>query len=132
MTWDQADLKEGFMKLCPEDTKTNEGRLVSLNRELVTMFTQMPWGLPAIRVFPGRGKAWGSVFQRAFDEARQKAGIENFTFHDPRLTAINNWRLRGHDFFRIMAASGHKTMSVFKHYNTVSKAELRCLDEEKA
>ena len=52
---------------------------------------------------------------------------KNFTFHDLRHTAINNWRLQGHDFFRIMAASGHKTMSVFKRYNTVSEEELRGL-----
>jgi integrase len=57
----------------------------------------------------------------------KQAGIEGFTFHDLRHTAINNWRLQGHDYFRIMAASGHKTMSVFKRYNTVSEAELRAL-----
>ncbi len=34
LTWGQLDLKEGFVKLAPEDTKTNEGRLVPLNREL--------------------------------------------------------------------------------------------------
>jgi integrase len=62
-----------------------------------------------------------------FPHLRKKAGIENFTFHDLRHTAINNWRLRGHDFFRIMAASGHKTMNVFKRYNTVSKEELKAL-----
>lgn len=45
-------------------------------------------------------------------------------------TAINNWRLQGHDYFRIMAVSGHKTMNVFKRYNTVSKEELRALVEE--
>jgi len=131
LTWDQVDLKEGFIKLRPEYTKTNEGRLVPLNRELLTMLKQMPRGLPGIRVFPGKGKAWGSTFQRAFDEARKKAGIENFTFHDLRHTAINNWRLQGHDFFRIMAASGHKTMNVFKRYNTVSKEELKSLVDEK-
>jgi hypothetical protein len=42
-------------------------------------------------------------------------------------TAINNWRLQGNDYFRIMAASGHKTMHVFKRYNTVSKEELKAL-----
>lgn len=54
-------------------------------------------------------------------------GIEDFTFHDLRHTAINNWRLQGHDYYRIMAASGHKTMHVFKRYNTVSKDELKSL-----
>ena len=49
---------------------------------------------------------------------------DNFRFHDLRHTCINNWRLQGHDFFRIMAASGHKTMEVFKRYNTVTEAEL--------
>ena len=37
LTWGQVDLKEGFIRLRPEDTKTNEGRLVPLNRELVEM-----------------------------------------------------------------------------------------------
>ncbi len=33
----------------------------------------------------------------------------------------------GHDYFRIMAATGHKTMEVFKRYNTVSRDELKAL-----
>jgi integrase len=127
LTWGQVDLKEGFIKLAPEHTKTNEGRLVPLNGELVDMLRAMPRGLPGVRVFPYRGKAFGSSFQRAFETARKRAGIEDFTFHDLRHTAINNWRLQGHDFFRIMAVSGHKTMNVFKRYNTVSKDELRAL-----
>ena len=68
-----------------------------------------------------------STVENEFETARKLAGIEDFTFHDLRHTAINNWRLQGHDFFRIMAVSGHKTMNVFKRYNTVSKEELRAL-----
>jgi integrase len=120
-------LKEGFIRLDPEHTKTNEGRHVPLNRELVEMLKSMPRGLPGVRVFTYKGRAFGSSFQRAFETARKRADIQDFTFHDLRHTAINNWRLQGHDFFRIMAASGHKTMNVFKRYNTVSKEELKVL-----
>ena len=97
-----------------------------LNQELMEMFKAMPRGLPGCRCLPTKGKSWRRC-KRSFATACKKAGIEDFTFHDLRHTAINNWRLQGHDYFRIMAASGHKTMSVFKRYNTVSKEELKAL-----
>ena len=34
LTWGQVDLREGFIRLRPEETKTNEGRLVPFNGEL--------------------------------------------------------------------------------------------------
>ena len=54
-------------------------------------------------------------------------GIEDFTLQDFRHTCINNWRKEHHDYFKIMAASGHKTISVFKRYNLVDEDELRTL-----
>ena len=50
-----------------------------------------------------------------------------FVFHDFRHTCLNNWRGEGHDYFRIMAASRHKTISVFKRYNLVDERELQSL-----
>jgi len=126
LTWGQVDLREGFIRLQPEDTKTKEPRLVPLNREMAEMFQAVPRGLPGVRVFTFQGKPL-SYIKVGFVKACKKARIEDFTFHDLRHTAINNWRMRGHDYFRIMAASGHKTMSVFKRYNTVSKDELKAL-----
>lgn len=130
LTWRQVDLKEGFIKLTPSDTKTQEKRYVPLNRELVDMFKSMPRGLPGVEVFTYAGRSVGSI-KKAFGTACKNSGIENFTFHDLRHTAINNWRLQGHDYFRIMAATGHKTMSVFKRYSTVTKEELKALVHEK-
>ena len=46
---------------------------------------------------------------------------------DFRHPCINNWRKDGHDYFKIMAFSGHKTISVFKRYNMVDEKELRTL-----
>jgi len=38
--------------------------------------------------------------------------------------AINNLCQAGNDYFKIMAISGYKTMSVFKRYNLVAEEEL--------
>ena len=81
-------------------------------------------------VSPGRGPHKFDP-RGFFDGACKRALIEDFTFHDFRHRAINNWRLQGHDYFRIMAASGHKTMQVFKRYNKVSKAELKTIVQGK-
>ena len=68
-----------------------------------------------------------SAVRGAHEAVCRKAAIENFTFHDFRHTAINNWRKAGHDYFKIMAASGHRTISVFKCYNMVDEGELKTL-----
>jgi integrase len=127
LNWGQVDLKEGFIRLRPEDCKTKEGREAPLNSELVDMLKGMRPGLPLpqVRVFTYAGRSIGSI-KKAFESAVRNAGIEDFTFHDLS-TAINNWRLQGHDYFRIMASSGHKTMHVFKRYNTVTREELKVL-----
>jgi integrase len=64
-------------------------------------------------------------FKNAYKAACLRAELEDFTFHDLRHCAINKLRLPGNDFFRIMAMSGHKTMSVVKRYNLVTEDELR-------
>ena len=87
-------------------------------------------GRLGVMVFIREGEPFKSI-REVFDAACKRGLIEDFTFHDFRHTAINNWRLQGHDYFRIMAASGHKTMQVFKRYNKVSEAELKTLVQGK-
>jgi integrase len=128
LTWGQVNLRERIITLEPGDTKTQEGRIVPLSKEVLEMFQAMPQGLPMVRVFLYRGKPISTI-TRGISAACKRAGIEDFVFHDLRHTAINNWRLQGHDYFRIMAASGHKTMRVFKRYNTVQREELMKLVE---
>jgi integrase len=81
-------------------------------------------------VFTYAGRQIGTI-KTAFKSACQRARIEDFTFHDLRHTAINNLRLQGHDYLRIMAATGHKTMQVYKRFDRVSREELKALVEDK-
>jgi integrase len=102
LTWDQLDLKAGFIRMRPEDTKTNDGRLVPFNQELMEMFKAMPRGLPGVKVFTYAGRQTGAK-KKGFTTACKRAEIEDFT-----------WRLQGHDYFRIMAATGHKDHERFQ------------------
>ena len=125
LKWDQVDIKQGMVRLRPEDTKTDDARAIPLQPEVIAMLNEMPRTIHGF-VFTCDGRPVKEV-KRSFKTACKRAGIENFTFHDLRHTCINNWRLQGHDYFRIMAASGHKTMNVFKRYNTVTDEELKRL-----
>ena len=50
LKWDRVDLKKGSIRLRPEDTKTTEGRLVPLNRDLMEMFKAMPRRFSGVKV----------------------------------------------------------------------------------
>jgi len=125
LKWDRIDLRNGFIRLKGEDTKTGERRTIPIHPEIMDLLKSIPRNIHGW-VFTLNGKPIKDI-KRSFPTACRMAGIEDFRFHDLRHTCINNWRLQGHDFFRIMAASGHKTMSVFKRYNTVSEEELKSL-----
>jgi integrase len=128
LKWNKVDLKKGFIRLRAEDTKTGEGRAIPINNVLTDVFKRCIRYLHCDFVFTKDGKPVENGSLRAdFQKAAEKAGIEDFIFHDLRHTCITNWRRQGHDYFKIMKASGHKTLTVFKRYNTVDEEDLKSL-----
>jgi integrase len=129
LTWDRVDLKAGVIRLRPENTKTREGRSIPLTKELsetlrnATIYLDES-GQRVPYVFTYAARKIGSV-RRAFETACRAAGISDAVFHDLRHTFVTNMRRAGVDYFRIMAITGHKTMSVFKRYNTVDHGDLQ-------
>jgi len=124
LTWDRIDLKEGLITLRPEDTKTSEGRIIPLNHELIEYFLNLPRHIRCPYVFHNQGKKY-TYYRTAWTTALKKAGIRDFKFHDLRHTFITNKRREGIHDFVIMAITGHKTMSVFRRYNTVDIEDLK-------
>jgi integrase len=139
LRWEQVDLKQGLIWLRSGDTKTGEGRVIQLNPIVIEALQALPRYLGCVWVFvnPARMAACrespGTVDPRyheasltlAFVRACRQMGIANATFHDLRHTFVTNARRAGIDYFRIMAITGHKTMLVFKRYNTVDERDLR-------
>lgn len=127
---DRVDLKSGFIRLKIEDTKTREGRSIPLDKSLIQALrtVMLKGSKDHDYVFTRNGKPIKDI-RKAFISACTKAKIEGFIFHDFRHTWITNKRREGHDYFKIMAASGHRAMEVFKRYNTVDESDLRTLVE---
>lgn len=124
LSWQEIDLKDGFIRLSGARTKNKSARSVPLHPRVVSILESLPHGLHTDHVFLNGGTPI-KEFKNSYASACKAAGLQDLTFHDLRHCAINNLRLAGNDFFRIMAMSGHKTMSVFKRYNLVTEEELR-------
>jgi integrase len=126
LKWGRITLKEkkGFIKLLSADTKTDEGRDVPLKLELVEMFKAMPRGLPQAPVFTYQGRSILEM-KRSFATACKQAGIEDFTFHDFRHTFNTNAYRAGIPIPTIMKITGHKSLSMFRRYTTISLDDLQ-------
>jgi integrase len=129
LTWDRVNLKAGVIRLRPENTKTQGGRIIPLTKELTQMLQTFTIyikedGQRVPQVFTYGGKPIGSI-RRAFETACRRAGVAGVVFHDLRHTFVTNMRRAGVDYFRIMAITGHRTMEVFKRYHTINQDDLR-------
>jgi len=122
LTWNRVHLKEWYIELEEEDTKTSEPRRIYLAPVLEEMFQKLS-RVRHIRhdfVFTYRGEPIKEI-KGAFRRACKKAGIKDFRFHDLRHTFNTNMRKAGVDRSVIMKITGHKTLSMFERYNTIDK-----------
>lgn len=126
LTWDRIDLREGFIRLRAEDTKTHDGRSVPVAEPALEELRRLP------RPLKGDGRVFDAhpdAVSKAFAKACKDAGITGATFHDLRHTAVTRWADAGFDEALIMKATGHRTAAVFRRYRTVTESRLRALAE---
>jgi integrase len=126
LAWDRVDLKAELIRLKAEDTKTDEARFVPLTADLTIELKELykVRYLHEPRVFLVNGKSVSSI-KTAFNAAFRRAKIEGFRFHDFRHTAVTNMRRAGIDHLTIMRITGHKTLEVFKRYNSFLESDLK-------
>lgn len=102
LVWDQVDIERGFIRLSGKKTKTGEGRVLKLHPRVLELLRALPKVKGEPKVLLKDGLPF-EEFRHAYSTAVKVAGLGNFTFHDLRHCAINNMRLAGNDYFKIMA-----------------------------
>ncbi len=129
--WSQVNLDSRTIRLEPEQTKTDEARVLPLPPVLVTMLkgTRRKEGT----VFDGTNlrKEWvkacaacGLGTKIEIEGKPYDPRYEGLTLHDLRRSAVRNLVNAGVPERVAMSISGHKTRSVFDRYHIVSTEDV--------
>jgi integrase len=125
LQWSDVDRKARVIRLRPDSSKTQEGRVLVLDDELWELVKRRWQERGSVsRVFHRQGLPIGD-FKKAWRTACKKAGVPGKLFHDLRRTSVRNMVRAGVPERVAMAASGHKTRSIFDRYNIVNEQDLR-------
>ena len=133
--WAQVNLNTRLIRLEPEQTKTDEARVLPLPSVLVAMLCEMK---------PEKSASTGKVFdgtnlRKEWMDACAACGLgrkievpgkkydpryEGLTLHDLRRSAVRNLINAGVRERVAMQITGHKTRSVFDRYHIVSSDDV--------
>lgn len=120
--------KPTAIRLRPEVSKTQDGRLLPLDGELLAIIERADKArhrYPDCRfVFSHDGRRIVD-FRFAWARATAQAGLGKVLVHDLRRCAVRNLSRSGVPEAIAMRVTGHKTRSIFDRYNIVSEEDLK-------
>jgi len=114
LQWQNIDLNRRIARL--PDTKNGEAREVPLSSTALKVLQMRIRSISSDRVFPG--------FKCTWRRAVQRAGIENFRFHDLRHEATSRLFERGLNIMQVAAITGHKDLKMLKRYTHLRADDL--------
>jgi integrase len=115
LKWADVDFQNCTAKL---DGKTGF-RNIPLSPACLSMLKSIPRSLTGA-VFPVTVETLKQAYQRAV----QRAGINDFTFHDLRHDALTKLSKQGLTVLELRAISGHKSADMLQRYVSISASEL--------
>ena len=136
LRWSDIDLDKGLAHL--EDTKNGERRALPLVPAVQDELRKWSKARNKAKVrhigsdllFPATynpQQPYGESFREHWNEALQRAGIENFRFHDLRHSCASYLAMNGATQLEIADVLGHKTLQMVKRYSHLSTDHKRNL-----
>lgn len=118
LQWNDIDIERRFAML--KITKNGEARAVPLTTKALQILQELPRTI-SNNVFPIQRM----TLAQAFSNARKRAGISDFHFHDLRHEALSRYAERGDlSIMELAAISGHKTLQMLKRYTHIQAEKL--------
>lgn len=118
LRWENIDLNRRTAFL--PDTKNGDTRTVPLSSVAVETFNAIH--------NPGRGRVFDGVtreaVKRAFTRATQRAGLQDFHFHDLRHEATTRFFERGLNVMEVASITGHKDLGMLRRYTHLKAEDL--------
>jgi integrase len=114
LKWENVDFKNRVITV--EGTKTGEIRRIPMNNKLTEIFQSAKKESKGEFVFSENGNPYGDV-KTGWWTALERAGIENFRFHDLRHTFGSRLGMSGVDVKAIADLMGHKTIQMTMRYS---------------
>jgi integrase len=115
LTWEQVDLSRNLAWVHPDQAKARRAIAVPLNDMAASVLARQV-GKHPVRVFTYLGKPIGQVSTRAWYHALERAGIENFRFHDLRHTWASWHVQQGTPLFALQELAGWETERMVRRY----------------
>lgn len=115
LEWPQVNLEKGHMWVNAAQSKNRKPIAVPLNREALAVLQRQLGKHPA-RVFTFSGKPIANANTRAWRNALQRAGIEDFRWHDLRHTWASWHRMQGTPTHELQQLGGWRTGAMVERY----------------
>ncbi len=127
LRWSEVDLKTGRAVL--HRTKNTDKRTLALVPPVIAELRKLKKvrRIGDDRIFANPnpiGKRTYPGFEAAWCEARSKAGLEDFRFHDCRHTFASRMAMNGYSLAEIAGALGHRTLAMVQRYAHLTDSHI--------
>jgi len=133
LRWKDVDLDNGIILLYK--TKNNEPRRVVIRKHALEELRKHAKvrRLDTDLLFPGERSPSGIKpfdIRKSWEDARRRAGIENFVFHDLRHSCASYLAMNGASALDIAEVLGHKSLDMVKRYAHLSESHVASVVEK--
>ena len=124
LKWQHVDLKHGHIRIA--DSKNGEARDIPVNSTLSALLRGLVRHLdsPYVFVNPETVTRYQDI-KHSFATACQKAGLDDFHFHDLRHTFASHLVMNGVDLLKVSRLLGHKTLTMTLRYAHLAPDHLK-------